>query len=174
MKNRLKLQSLCPDTITIERIKEIHPKLKTELSEIYSEIVERNLPVRFTDVFRSIADQNVLFEQGRSKPGRVVTHARGGQSFHNYGLAVDFCLLTMDANDTPSAIWEMQTDFNKNSQNDWGEVVFIFKHFGWEWGGEWIKFTDTPHFQKTFNYTTKDLLDKHQNGEVDTEGYVHL
>jgi len=40
---------------------------------------------------RSFAEQDELFKQGRSKPGQIVTRAKGGQSNHNYGLAVDLC-----------------------------------------------------------------------------------
>jgi peptidoglycan L-alanyl-D-glutamate endopeptidase CwlK len=37
------------------------------------------------------------------------------------------------------------------------ECVAIFKKYGWEWGGDWKKFKDAPHFQKTFGYTTTQL-----------------
>lgn len=42
-----------------------------------------------TEGFRSVARQNELYAQGRTRPGQIVTKARGGQSAHNYGLAVD-------------------------------------------------------------------------------------
>ena len=42
-----------------------------------------------TSGFRSVADQNTLYAQGRTQPGNIVTNARGGRSLHNYGLAVD-------------------------------------------------------------------------------------
>lgn len=38
---------------------------------------------------RSIAEQDALYAQGRTKPGQNVTKAKGGQSAHNFGLAVD-------------------------------------------------------------------------------------
>jgi peptidoglycan L-alanyl-D-glutamate endopeptidase CwlK len=41
--------------------------------------------------YRSIPEQNGLYAQGRTKPGAIVTNARGGQSYHNQGLALDFC-----------------------------------------------------------------------------------
>ena len=42
-----------------------------------------------SDGRRTIAQQNALYAQGRTKPGRVVTNAKGGQSAHNFGLAAD-------------------------------------------------------------------------------------
>ncbi|HEY3885716.1 MAG TPA: M15 family metallopeptidase [Vicinamibacterales bacterium] len=55
------------------------------------------LPYRYTvqQGYRSIAEQNALFAQGRNAQGQivnkaaVVTDAAGGQSPHNFGLAID-------------------------------------------------------------------------------------
>ena len=44
--------------------------------------------------FRTFALQDALYAQGRTTPGAIVTNAKGGQSPHNYGLAVDVTLLT--------------------------------------------------------------------------------
>ena len=38
---------------------------------------------------RTIAEQNALYAQGRTAPGKVVTNAPGGSSAHNFGLAAD-------------------------------------------------------------------------------------
>ena len=42
-----------------------------------------------TDTYRTDKEQDALYEQGRSRPGPIVTNARGGESFHNYRLAAD-------------------------------------------------------------------------------------
>jgi uncharacterized protein (DUF2141 family) len=52
------------------------------------------------------------------------------------------------------------TDFDGDGKSDWQEVVIIFQQYGWEWGGNW-KFTDLPHFQKTFNKSVRELLSLH-------------
>jgi peptidoglycan L-alanyl-D-glutamate endopeptidase CwlK len=54
------------------------------------------------------------------------------------------------------ATWERGTDFDKDGQPDFMEVVKIFKKYGWEWGGNW-HFKDYPHFQKSFDYSCKQL-----------------
>jgi len=144
------------DKITTERIQKIHPELRDEVIEIYNEIckvLNKGVLCRFAHTYRSNAEQNELYNK-RPK----VTNAKGGQSYHNYGLAIDIVLLLdKDGNGTyESASWDNKLDFDKDGQADWLEVVKIFKMYGWEWGGDW-KFTDTPHFQKTLGKTIKEL-----------------
>lgn len=110
-----------------------------------------------TDGFRSVAEQNRLYEQGRTTKGNIVTNAKGGESYHNYGLAIDFALKTSSGN----VIWDWQYDGNKNGKADWAEVVSIAKSLGFEWGGDWAQFKDYPHLQMDFGLTIADL----QNGE---------
>ncbi|MGN7759905.1 M15 family metallopeptidase [Paenibacillus sp. 22594] len=43
-----------------------------------------------TSDFRSSDEQDRLFRQGREDWGSISTNAGGGQSYHNYGLAIDF------------------------------------------------------------------------------------
>lgn len=164
------------DKKTIEKIQLIHPKLRDEASSIYAEICEvltGKARCRFTHTLRTIAEQNALYAQGRTKPGRIVTNARGGQSYHNYGLAIDIVLIVdKDGNGTfESAAWDVKTDFDSDKKADWMECVNIFKQYGWEWGGDW-RFTDPPHFQKTFGKSVRELLALHTAGKVDKNGFV--
>ena len=50
-------------------------------------------------------------------------------------------------------------------------MVTIFKQYGWEWGGDW-KFVDTPHFQKTYGHSIRELLSAYVKGKVDKNNYV--
>jgi hypothetical protein len=45
--------------------------------------------LRITSGFRSISDQEEMFNQGRTVDGHIVTWAEPGKSLHNYGFAVD-------------------------------------------------------------------------------------
>lgn len=164
------------DQKTLERIALLHPKVREEAGEIYDEITKAltgDAICRYAFTLRTIAEQNALFAQGRSKPGRIVTNARGGLSYHNYGLAIDIVLLVdKDSNDTfETAAWDVKTDFDGDRKADWMECVTIFKQYGWEWGGDW-KFSDPPHFQKTFGRSVRDLMTLHTNGKVDRNGFV--
>jgi peptidoglycan L-alanyl-D-glutamate endopeptidase CwlK len=163
------------DKITIQRIALLHPKLRDEALAIYEEICESltGSMCRFTYTLRTFAEQDKLFAQGRTTKGAKVTNARGGQSYHNYGLALDIVLLLdKDKNGLyETAVWDVRGDFDRDGKADWMEVVEIFKQYGWEWGGNW-KFYDAPHFQKTFGYSVRQLLDLHKRGKVDQNGYV--
>jgi peptidoglycan L-alanyl-D-glutamate endopeptidase CwlK len=157
------------DSVTEARIRDIHPSLFEELKKIYDEICKafegRNVGVRFVQVFRSFEEQNRMFAQGRTTAGLKVTNARGGQSYHNYGLAVDFCLL-YDKNEDgkitkEEIIWDRAADLDKDKICDWMEVVMIFTKYGWKWGAS---FKDYPHFEKSpFNWRV--LLEKHRKKE---------
>ena len=156
------------DKITLDRIKEIHPKLVDELTEIYKDICEAlkgKAICRFAHTYRSFEQQNELYAIGRTtgKKGKVVTNAKGGESYHNYRLAVDIVLLKdKDGNGTfETASWETNVDFDGDGQADWMEVVKIFKQYGWEAGIDW-KFKDAPHFQRTFGLSIKDLQRMHK------------
>ena len=156
------------DQISLDRIELLHPSVREEAKEIYKKITEDltgRASCRFTQTLRTFKEQDDLFAKGRTKlfsatGKRVgkVTNAKGGQSYHNYGLAIDFCLVI----DGKLASWDWQKDFDNDKTADWMEVVNIFKSYGWEWGGEW-KFIDRPHFQKTFGLSTKELLKRHNN-----------
>jgi len=84
---------------------------------------------------RSYGEQNTLFRQGRfGNPGPIVTNARGGQSWHNFGLAWDIGLF--DANGG-----------YLTSGQPYQAVSSAAKVPGLEWGGNWKKFPDMPHYQ---------------------------
>jgi len=160
------------DQKTLDRIKLLHPKLRDEAGQIYDEICSAltgRAMCRFSFTLRTFAEQDALFAQGRTKPGSVVTKAKGGLSMHNYGLAIDIVLII----DGKTASWDVKGDFDGDGKSDWMEVVTIFKQHGWEWGGDW-KFYDAPHFQKTFGKSVRDLLALHQAGKVDEHGFVRF
>jgi len=155
------------DKVTLDRIQDIHPKLREELSKIYDEIcvaLGGTLGCRFVQVFRSFEEQDALYAQGRTKPGPKVTEAPGGKSYHNYGLAIDFCLINDKNGDgnisADEIIWNRTTDIDKDNLNDWMEVVKIFLKYGWTWGASW---KDYPHFEKSFGYSIRTLLNKYNN-----------
>ena len=152
------------DQVTLDRIKLLHPKVRDEAFEIYDEICEAlkgKAICRFSYTLRTFAEQDLLY-----KKVPKVTNAKGGMSYHNYGLAVDIVFLV-----NGKAVWDVKGDFDWDGKSDWMEVVTIFKSFGWEWGGDW-KFKDSPHFQKTFGYSVRQLLALHQGGKVDEHGFV--
>jgi peptidoglycan LD-endopeptidase CwlK len=135
---------------------EIHPVVEEQTNKLIQQAADKGILVVITDGYRSAEDQDRLYEKGRTASGTIVTQAKGGQSFHNYGLAVDFAL----KNYSGDIIWDMNYDGNKNSKADWDEVVEMAKTLGFAWGGDWAEFKDYPHLQMDFGLTIADL----QNG----------
>ncbi|MCA0980022.1 MULTISPECIES: M15 family metallopeptidase [Exiguobacterium] len=111
-----------------------------------------DLEVRLTSGYRSAKEQNALYAQGRSEPGQVVTNAKAGQSYHNYGLAVDFVIIHDNKTD-----YDLSTDRNRNDIPDWQELGELGKALGFEWGGDWNSFPDYPHLQMDFDLSIRQL-----------------
>jgi peptidoglycan L-alanyl-D-glutamate endopeptidase CwlK len=160
------------DKITLQRIGTLHTAIRSEVRQLYLNIcgcLNDKVMCRFAYTFRSIEEQNEIYAQGRTKPGNIVTNAKGGRSYHNYGLAFDIVmLLDKDGNGTfETASWNTSLDFDKDGKADWQEVVELCKQYGWEWGDT---FRDYPHFQKTFGHTWKEL----SLMKKDKDGYVIL
>lgn len=144
------------DNLTIDRIYKSHPKIKEELLSLYlqcNNMLPKNVRLRFSYVFRSPEEQHALFLK-RPK----VTNADSWQSIHNYGLAFDIVLLYDKNND---GTFETASWYN---DKNWQMVVAFFKSKGYEWGGDWKKFKDAPHFQKDFGFDWKTLKQRIDKG----------
>jgi len=166
------------DKITLDRIQLLHPKVRKDVEDIYKEICDAlkgNAICRFAYTLRTFVEQDALYAKGRngSKEAKV-TNARGGESYHNYGLAVDIVLLVdKDKNGSfESASWETNVDFDGDGVSDWMEVVNIFKKYGWAWGGDW-KFVDKPHFERSYGLSVRELKAIVAAGKT-TNGYVNI
>ena len=67
-----------------------------------------------TDALRTISRQNELYALGRTIKGKVVTNDKGGQSAHNFGMAVDLAPLKKDSKqvdwNAPREMWQLMAD----------------------------------------------------------------
>ena len=96
---------------------------------------QAGIPCEIVQGERGISEQEKIYAQGRTSPGNVVTNARPGLSYHNYGLAVDI---------VPIAYMGLP---NWNPEGPlWHRVGAIGPGLGLEWGGSWAS-KDLPHFQ---------------------------
>jgi len=155
------------DTPTKNQIAKLHPSVRNEVTAIIQECdtaLTGRAKIRITQGLRTFAEQDALYQQGRTKPGKKVTNAKAGQSVHNYGFAVDICLII----DGITASWDNAKDWDNDQVADWYECVKIFAKFGWEWGGNWKTFKDLPHFDKKGfnNWRTLSKLKQDKNGYV--------
>jgi peptidoglycan L-alanyl-D-glutamate endopeptidase CwlK len=143
---------------------ELHPVVEERTQQLIKQSAEKGIRVVITDDFRSAEDQDRLYAKGRSAEGNIVTHAKGGESYHNFGLAVDFALKVPSGD----VIWDMQYDGNANGAADWMEVVDTAKELGFEWGGDWAHFRDYPHLEMNFGLSIAQL----QNGERPPDSFL--
>lgn len=158
------------DKVTLNRINKAHPKIREQLREDYlycnNKLLGKGVRLRFAWVYRTDEEQNKLYYK---KP--KVTNAKGGQSIHNYGLAFDIVLLydkNLDGK-FEEASWDMVRDGDNDGKSDWYEVINFFKSRGYEWGGDWQRFKDYPHFQKSFGYNWRDLKKMIKEGNTITD-----
>jgi peptidoglycan LD-endopeptidase CwlK len=140
--------------LSVKRLEGLNPIVKRAVLELISRAFAASIPIIIVQGLRTIEYQNELYAQGRTKPGQIVTNAKGGYSYHNFGLAVDFALLMPDSR---TLSWDTNRDGDNDGQHDWMEVVNIAKSLGFEWGGDWASFVDMPHLQISFGLSTAQL-----------------
>lgn len=81
------------------------PFVKVKIELALSTLQKQGHNVHLFEGYRSPERQNELYEQGRSKPGKIVTKARGFFSFHQFGLACDL------VGKTPDGEWTWEIDY---------------------------------------------------------------
>lgn len=121
------------------------PKVQRLCAQFLAEAQKQGMPLILTQTYRTIEEQNALYAQGRTKPGKIVTNAKGGQSLHNWRVAFDVCFLVGK---------------KASYTGDWKKLGLIAQKLGLEWGGNWTSFPDKPHFQYLAGYQLKDFINK--------------
>lgn len=131
--------------------------------------------LRVTYGLRTFEQQRLLLAK---RP--PVTKAGPGQSYHNYGLALDYVLISPDGK---KVSYNLREDLDADGFADWRECADAFKAHGFAWGGDWNSFKDNPHVELIpFQIVDeakqrgirpwKVLLERHDAGKVDADGYV--
>ncbi|HZM69486.1 MAG TPA: M15 family metallopeptidase [Candidatus Cryosericum sp.] len=126
--------------LTEERLSRVHPGLGSRGRTLVALCAQAGVAVMLTQGLRTWKEQDALYAKGRTAPpiGRkyIVTNAKGGSSWHNFGLAFDIVVL----DSIGKANWD-------TSHPGWARAAKIGKSLGLEWGGDWKSFKDLPHFQ---------------------------
>lgn len=106
------------------------------------------LDIIVTSCYRDNESQAMLYAQGRTTPGKIVTNARPGESWHNHRCAFDVVPIR---NGKP--VWGTAgADLEL-----WMRVGEIGESVGLEWAGRWKRFREFPHFQYTGGLTIAQL-----------------
>ncbi|MDM5223551.1 M15 family metallopeptidase [Peribacillus sp. NJ11] len=108
----------------------INQMVKESALELIKRAYEENKFVQITSGFRGMEEQAALYGQGResfiynekeygnpSKP--IVTYVKPGQSKHNFGIAIDFVLVSDEGN---RALWDVN--------DKWIRVAKLVKNWG--------------------------------------------
>lgn len=127
------MTSICKD------ISELTPNAQKACNLFLSECRERGLKVLITETYRSQQRQNYLYEQGRSRSGKIVTWTKNSR--HTSRRAWDICQNIKGKEYSDSSFFKACGD--------------IAKSLGITWGGTW-KQADTPHFEIDTNWSYEE------------------
>ena len=114
-------------------------KYKLNLSALYLPLYDElcaslDLSWGPTQGFRSKAEQDAIYAQGRTAPGKIVSNSPGGgYSPHEYGCASDWCKF----NGRGEPYWP-------EDPRDWEPYRQALQKIGLHWGGS-FSHADMPH-----------------------------
>ncbi len=125
-------------------VSSLNPDTADKCNKFIAACAAEGIQVLITSTYRDIESQNALYAIGRTQPGKKVTNARGGQSWHQWKCAFDFVPIVHG-----KAIWNDTKTFQRC-----GEIA---ESVGLEWAGRWKKFKELCHCQYTGGLTLKDF-----------------
>lgn len=124
----------------------ICPLFKTKIQGLLVKAQQMKLPeVGVFQWVRTFDEQNHDYDLGRTirnpdgvcpeKPmGNIITNARGGDSWHQYGLAADL-------------VFKVEGKWSWDGALPWHDLGELGMGLGLEWGGSWLGKVDKPHFE---------------------------
>ncbi|KYM51381.1 endolysin [Fusobacterium necrophorum subsp. funduliforme] len=131
---------------SLDKMSRVHPKLVDFMKEL---IQISHFDFKITSGMRTAKEQANLYQQGRSKPGLVVTNADGYKYCSNhqekvdgYGYAVDVCILKYTS--------KGDVDWNLKYYKELYEIAKkngLLEKYGIEWAGNWKNFKEGAHYQ---------------------------
>ena len=131
--------------INSRKLEDLHPKVKLLCERFVASCAKQNIDVLITSTYRDGESQNALYAQGRTAPGKIVTKAKAGQSFHNWKCAFDFVPIV-----NGKAQWNDTALFTKC-----GEIA---EAVGLEWAGRWKgRMIEMAHCQFTGGLSLSDF-----------------
>lgn len=123
-------------TQTCRDIKELTPQAQKACGLFLSECKKQGLNVLITETYRSQERQDYLYQQGRTRQGKIVTWTRNSR--HTSRRAWDICKNVKGKEYSDS-----------NFFRQCGEIA---AELGITWGGIWKSSPDTPHFEIPTNW----------------------
>lgn len=143
--------------INEERLSKLYPPFANKVRQLIINCNKKGFDILVCQGLRTVEEQDALFAQGRTRPGKIVTKARGLSSYHNYGLAIDAVPLTSMG----------KADWIDDDPN-WAFMIAEGEKLGLEAGAKWRKFPDKPHFQLSGGLTIASLKILYKKGGLKT------
>ncbi|WP_295669548.1 M15 family metallopeptidase [uncultured Mucilaginibacter sp.] len=143
------------DIRSLNALTTLHPKFRPSAIAAWTEAQAKmpaNVQIIVIQGLRTFQQSNADYAQGRTAPGEIITKAPAGESYHNYGLAFDFAMVTNGKDDYVVG-------------PHWMQVVSIMEKYGVTWGGNFSGLKDSPHFENKYGHNWRDLLAKHNAGD---------
>ncbi len=125
----------------------LYPPFLASLTALLVDAFQLGVSFWCVSGYRSFEEQTVLYNQGRTTSGQIVTAADAGQSSHNYGLAADVC------RDEFIDRAGLQPDY---MPDHYEALRTLAPKYNLVWGGTWAK-KDRPHLQWPGYVTAKEL-----------------
>lgn len=143
---------------------DLYPPFANQIRRLLDLCQDRRLPFHLFMGLRTFEEQDELYRQGRTLPGKIVTNARGGESWHQYGMAGDLVLDGSILKPTIDWSWNTKADLNADGRSDWLQMGELAESVGLEWGGRWRRFPDMPHVQNVFGLTINEAQELYRRG----------
>lgn len=141
-------------------LSDLHPVVHRMANQFINDCHAEGIDVLIYCTLRTGAEQDLEFAKGRSNmkgkwiitaPRKVVTYARGGQSFHQYGCALDFVPLR-----NGQCVWNAKT---REDQVLWIRCVELAEKNGFTAGFRWAGAKqDGPHIQWSGGLSIEQLI----------------
>jgi peptidoglycan L-alanyl-D-glutamate endopeptidase CwlK len=140
-------------TTDSRRLEDLDPHVAAMARRHLAACAAAGVPCTVTFTYRSMDTQAALYAKGRTAPGRIVTNARPGQSFHNFGFAYD--VVPDELAKLPR--WGDTPAHQARTDAVWAIVGRLGKAQGLRWGGDFTTLKDRPHFEWSGSLTLADL-----------------
>lgn len=156
-------------------LKDLHPIVRAKTEALLQLCIEKKIKIIITQTLRSAEEQAAFYARGR-KPLATVNalYAKAGlapitdkenksivtkaatieNSFHGYGLAIDFAVLGLDGK---TILWDPNKDLDNDGVSEYHEVAKLAESLGFEAGINWSSMPDAPHLQMRFGLSLADL-----------------
>lgn len=146
--------------ITSRSLEDLIPPVRERAERFLALCEQEGIDILVTCTYRDHEAQDRLYAQGRSLPGKVVTWVQGGDSWHNWRRAFDVVPLRAG-----KPVWGTRGA----DRALWQKVGELGQMCGLEWGGNWPRHQDWPHFQDRTGRTLLQLKKEYAEQQLAKE-----